>query len=85
MSSRQLLAKRTLDNPKDIPKRIRQHRRAGKLKSVDIGTVTTREVTGGRTSREIAEQLRIDELGGIEALENLRNPIGPTRRHLLPD
>jgi hypothetical protein len=45
--------------------------------------VTTRHVPGGKTAREIVEQRRIDELGGIEKLENKVNPIGPNRRHLL--
>jgi hypothetical protein len=54
-----------------------------KLLAKDIGTVCTRQVLGGKTAREIAEQIRIDELG-IESLENLRNPIGPGRLHLMP-
>lgn len=37
-------------------------------------------VTGGKTAREIAEQQKIDKLGGIgDLLLNQRNPIGPRR------
>jgi len=32
------------------------------------------------TAREVAEQKRIDEKGGIENLKNKRNPIGEKRR-----
>jgi hypothetical protein len=33
--------------------------------------------------REIAEHLRIKALGGVEMLENIRNPIGKAREYLL--
>lgn len=42
------------------------------------------EVLGGKAVREIAEQLIINDLGGIENLENVRNPIGPARQYLMP-
>jgi len=67
----------------DIAARLLQHLRSGKLLPEDLSTVSTTEVLGGKTAREIAEQLRIDELGGIKNLENIRNPIGPRRQHLL--
>jgi hypothetical protein len=41
-------------------------------------------VVGGKTAREIAEQLQINVLHGIRYLENDRNPIGAARRYLLP-
>ncbi len=56
----------------------------GKLLQADISKVRTTEVLGGKTAREIAEQLRINELGGVKNLENIRNPIGPARQNLLP-
>ncbi|OQW33080.1 MAG: hypothetical protein A4E19_06970 [Nitrospira sp. SG-bin1] len=67
----------------DIPARLEQHRRSGKLPEGNEVKVT--EVLGGKTTREIAEQNRIRELGGIGSgnLANQRNPIGPKRRHLL--
>lgn len=39
---------------------------------------------GGRTAREIAEQQKIDERGGVDALLNSRNPIGPARFGRMP-
>ena len=65
----------------NIARRLKDHARSGKLP--DGAEVLTRHVPGGKTAREIAEQRRIDELGGIENLENRINPIGPNRRHLL--
>lgn len=66
---------------KNIPKRLKQHMKSGKLQE---GTVVTKtEVTGGKTSREIQEQRRINSLGGVRNLENKINPIGPNRSHLL--
>jgi hypothetical protein len=55
-----------------------------KLLAKDLSTVKKTEVLGGKTAREIAEQLRINILGGIDKLENKVNPIGPARQHLLP-
>jgi hypothetical protein len=42
-------------------------------------------VSGGKIAREIAEQHKIDELGGIKALGNARNPIGRRRFGLMPE
>lgn len=67
----------------NISKRIAQHLRSGKLLAQDLDTVKTTEVLGGKLVREIAEQLRIDELGGIRNLANLRNPIGNGAARLL--
>lgn len=70
----------------DIDKRIQQHVKNGKLDPSEVKNVKTKEVLGGKTNREIAEQKRIDELGGIKPggpLSNVRNPIGPNRQHLL--
>ncbi len=67
----------------NIPQRLEQHIASGKLEPGT--TVKTTEVTGGKTAREISEQRRINELGGIQNLENIRNPIGPKRQHLLKD
>ena len=68
---------------RNIAARIQQHINSGKLLTKDIGSIRTTEVLGGKTAREIAEQRRINELGGISKLENQRNPIGPARQHLL--
>lgn len=66
----------------NIAARLEQHIASGKL--LPGTSVKTTEVLGGKTAREIAEQLRINSLGGIKNLENIRNPIGPARQHLLP-
>lgn len=66
----------------NIAARLEQHIASGKL--LPGTSVRTTEVLGGKTAREIAEQLRIYELGGIKNLQNIRNPIGPARQYLLP-
>jgi len=65
-----------------MAERLVQHTASGKLPTG--GVVNTTELLGGKTAREIAEQLRINDLGGVRNLENIRNPIGPARQHLLP-
>ena len=72
----------------NIPARIQQHINSGRLLIGDIASLQVKEVLGGKLAREIAEQLRIDKLGGIyqngiKMLDNFRNPIGKARRHLL--
>ncbi|MBP9760765.1 MAG: DNRLRE domain-containing protein [Candidatus Magasanikbacteria bacterium] len=68
----------------DITKRLQQHMKSGKLDANDLLQVKVKEVPGGKTQREIAEQMRINELGGIDKLSNKVNPIGPNRQQLLP-
>jgi RHS repeat-associated protein len=71
----------------DIPKRLAQHEKAGKLDP--SGNVKTTEVLGGKTTREVAEHNRIQEItGGVPArqsdkVSNKVDPIGPNRKHLL--
>lgn len=67
----------------NIGQRLLQHIASGKLLPEDLATVRTTEVLGGKTMREIAEQLRINALGGVKNLENIRNPIGIARQYLL--
>ena len=69
----------------NIPHRLQQHIKAGKLSPDELPNVKVTPVSGGKTAREIAEQRRIDELGGIFNLENKVNPIGSHRRHLLKE
>ncbi|MFV1981864.1 MAG: RHS repeat domain-containing protein, partial [Rhodothermia bacterium] len=66
----------------EIISRLRAHVRSGKLPPGNPSSIT--ELLGGKTAREIGEQLRIDQLGGVRNLENVVNPIGEARRHLLP-
>jgi hypothetical protein len=63
-------------------KRLRWHIAKGNLEAGTSVTVT--EVLGGKSQREIAEQLRIRALGGVKNLQNRVNPIGEARKHLLP-
>ncbi|WP_323864377.1 RHS repeat-associated core domain-containing protein [Xenorhabdus cabanillasii] len=79
--------KKYVGQSSNIPIRLEQHLRSGQLPA---GTpVTTTPVPGGKLQRELAEQRRINELGGIKLpdgtqnLENKVNPIGPKREHLL--
>lgn len=67
----------------NISNRIAQHLASGKLLQADLATLRTTAVSGGKVVREVAEQLRINALGGISKLENVRNPIGKARAHLL--
>ena len=65
----------------NIEARLTQHIAAERLAKETV--VTTTEVLGGKTAREIAEQMRINTLGGVEFLENIRNPIGEARKYLM--
>lgn len=71
----------------NIPNRLKQHLKAGKLEPNQ--SVKTTEVLGGKTAREIAEHKRIQEItGGVPArfsdkVSNKVDPIGLNRRHLL--
>jgi len=65
----------------DVAGRLDTHVRTGKL---DAGSaVGVQPVAGGKTAREIAEQKRINEHGGVQNLSNQRNPIGAKRQHLM--
>jgi hypothetical protein len=68
----------------DVATRLEQHLETGKLLEENIDTVETAAVEGGKLAREIAEQQRIDQLGGVEVLQNIRNPIGLARQYLMP-
>jgi RHS repeat-associated protein len=65
-----------------LPDRLGEHVASGKL---EPGTeVTATEVPGGKTSREVAEQKRMDELGGKSTTpgsqtSNQRNSVSPER------
>jgi RHS repeat-associated protein len=67
----------------DIAQRLKQHLGSGKLPPDEIPGVETTDVPGDKTAREIAEQQAIDDLGGLNNTENLRNPIGPNRVYLV--
>ena len=72
---------------KNIPERLKQHANSGKFP--DGTSVKRTEVLGGKTTREVAEHKRIQQItGGVPArrsplVSNKVDPIGPSRRHLL--
>ena len=68
----------------NIAARIKQHLKSGRLLAEDLHTVKTTPISGDKMAREVTEQLRIIEHGGLKNLVNVRNPIGPERAHLLP-
>jgi RHS repeat-associated protein len=74
----------------DIDRRMKQWERSKRFTPEEIANAQRTEVLGGKTQREIAEQRRINDLtDGVGASSdkvlNIRNPIGPNRRHLMDD
>jgi len=64
----------------DVARRLAEHVNAGRLASAATATIIN--VTGGKMSREIAEQMLINSLGGVRPggiLANKVNPIGLAR------
>ena len=63
----------------DVARRLAEHVNAGRLASAATATIIN--VTGGKMSREIAEQMLINSLGGLPStvLANRVNPIGFSR------
>jgi hypothetical protein len=60
--------------------RLATHVRSGRAKS--LGDIRVTAVSGGRRARQIAEQNRINELGGVSGragskTSNVRNPVAP--------
>lgn len=51
----------------------------------EVGAAERVAVPGGKTVREVAAQMKIDGLGGVDSLLNKVNPIGPRRFDLLPE
>ena len=70
----------------NVPRRLTEHQRA---KRYDGENATVTEVLGGKTTREIAEHRRIQEItdgkraSRSDSVANLRDPIGPARQYLL--
>ena len=67
----------------DVEKRLGQHIAPGKVEPET--SVTIKPVAGGKTAREVAEQRRINQLGGTanrpgSQTSNQRNPIGQKRQ-----
>ncbi len=66
-----------LGQSSNIAKRLAQHVSSGKL--LPTTSVTVTPVSGGKLVREVVEQIRINQLGGIGNLANVVNPIGLAR------
>jgi hypothetical protein len=70
----------------NITRRLGEHVRTGKFTQAEVDAAQRFEVRGGKTKREIAEQLKLDSFGGKKAPNVLNevNPIGDRRLNLLP-
>jgi RHS repeat-associated protein len=64
--------------------RLATHARGPRFTQAEVDAAERTAVYGGRTARQIAEQQKIDELGGVDVLLNKRNAIGEARLHLMP-
>jgi hypothetical protein len=71
----------------NITERLAEHVTIGKFTQAEVNAAQRIAVSGGKTAREIAEQMKIDDLGGIKGgnLWNIRNPIGWARFGLMPN
>jgi hypothetical protein len=68
----------------NIARRLAEHVASGKFTADEVANAERTLVTGGKTAREIAEQLEIDARGGVKNLINIVNPIGKGRWSLMP-
>ncbi len=68
----------------NISRRMSEHVRSGKFTQIEADAAERFAVAGGKTQREIAEQMLIDQKGGIDQLLNKVNPIGAKRFDLMP-
>jgi RHS repeat-associated protein len=66
--------------------RLGQHAAGAEARftAAEVANAQRIEVLGGKTAREVAEQLMIDSLGGTDRLLNIVNPIGQLRLNLMP-
>ena len=68
----------------DISARLAQHVAKGKITAAEASKAVRTYVPGGKTAREIAEQLAIDNYKRLGVkLSNVRNPIGDKRIGLM--
>ena len=72
--------KKYIGQSKNVGKRLKQHNSSAKFKSDEIVDVKVTEVKGtDRVDREVFEQRKLNDAGGIDNTLNERNPIGPAR------
>jgi hypothetical protein len=70
----------------NIAQRLAGYVSSGRFTSEEVAAAERTLVTGGKTAREVAEQMEIDSRGGVQNpnLLNIRNPIGDARVPLMP-
>lgn len=68
----------------DITARLARHVKNGRFTEAEVDAAERIALSGGKLARDIAEQLKIDEFGGIDNLLNKVNPIGPNRLSHMP-
>jgi RHS repeat-associated protein len=68
----------------NIDQRLAGYVSSGRFTASEVADAERSLVTGGKTAREVAEQLEIDSRGGVANLLNIRNPIGEARFPLMP-
>jgi hypothetical protein len=68
-----------------IARRLAQHVNSGKFTQAEVDDATISPVGGGKLGREVQEQLKIDQLGGVTNLLNEVNPIGQARLDAMPE
>ena len=68
----------------NIDQRLAGYVSSGRFTASEVADAERTLVTGGKTAREVAEQLGIDSRGGVANLLNIRNPIGEARFPLMP-
>ncbi|MCU1492252.1 MAG: hypothetical protein JWO62_16, partial [Acidimicrobiaceae bacterium] len=68
----------------NIDQRLAGYVSSGRFTQAEVDAAERTLATGGKTAREVAEQLQIDSMGGVDNLLNIRNPIGDGRVSLMP-
>jgi RHS repeat-associated protein len=83
-SFRDTAKKRYVGQSGNIDRRLRQHVATGKVTAANARHASRKEVLGGKTTREIAEQLKLDRYKRRNIpVSNKRNPVGDARIGLL--
>lgn len=69
----------------DITRRLGGHLASGKFTQAEVSAAERYAESGGKNAREVAEQLKIDSLCGVDNLPNVRNPAGEARFWMMPN
>ncbi|MFE4194563.1 GIY-YIG nuclease family protein [Paenarthrobacter sp. NPDC056912] len=68
----------------NIDRRLKEHGRSGNYTQEEVDDAQRIAVPGSKTDREIREMIEILKRGGKDNTRNKVNPLGPTRKDLLP-